>query len=361
MKWIKIVGVVVFMHLFALGALMVNPGCKVLPEKDPTLPTHQQTQEKPAAPHQSGSDTFELESGELLLRSEPTRPIKRFRIEEESEVQTIVQESAVPNEIAFEAETTSFNASFDNPNLGSLIYKVEPGDNLSSIAKAYGISLASLLAANNLSMDSILRIGQEVVVPNPQFASEPSIPEQPEQLELASSIDLSGPTISYVVRPGDTLSEIAQRYRTTVLAIKDTNGMTEDAIRIGQTLKIPQASEVNTLHSDQPELPPGAYHVVAARETLSGIAKKYEVSVAELMSLNNITDPRKLRAGKRLLITLENSLEAPSSASESSFSQPTETEPSLQLSSPNTKEEEDAFIPIDIIPIVPIESVEQEG
>lgn len=45
----------------------------------------------------------------------------------------------------------------------------------------------------------------------------------------------------YVVRRGDTLSEIAQRYRTSVHSLKKLNGMRSDTVRVGQKLRIPRS------------------------------------------------------------------------------------------------------------------------
>lgn len=47
------------------------------------------------------------------------------------------------------------------------------------------------------------------------------------------------PNTNYVVKSGDTLSAIASKYHTTVAAIKRANGLTSDAIRVGQRIKIP--------------------------------------------------------------------------------------------------------------------------
>jgi len=44
---------------------------------------------------------------------------------------------------------------------------------------------------------------------------------------------------SHVVRPGDTLSQVAQQYRTTVRALRESNGLDDDLLRVGQVLAIP--------------------------------------------------------------------------------------------------------------------------
>ena len=52
---------------------------------------------------------------------------------------------------------------------------------------------------------------------------------------------------SYIVRKGDTLSNIARRYQTTVTAIKRANNLTGDLIRIGQKITLPNTISSNTV------------------------------------------------------------------------------------------------------------------
>lgn len=100
-----------------------------------------------------------------------------------------------------------------------------------------------------------------------------------------------GGSPSYVVRPGDTLSEIAVRHGSTVAAIAAANGITDpDRIYAGQRLTIPRGTSAGS----------GRYHVVRSGETLSGIAARYGIGVGELAARNGITDPDRVLAGARL-------------------------------------------------------------
>lgn len=91
--------------------------------------------------------------------------------------------------------------------------------------------------------------------------------------------DINGGVTEYVVRPGDTLWLIAQRYHTTVEEIKRLNGLTDDALNIGQILKIPQASA-----------PGGSYfeYVVRPGDTLWLLAQRYGTTVDMIKSLNGL-------------------------------------------------------------------------
>ena len=74
-----------------------------------------------------------------------------------------------------------------------------------------------------------------------------------QALRQAVAAKESKATVVYIVQKGDTLSEIALRYKTTVKAIKDLNKLSSDLIRIGQKLVIPPTSSIND--SSAPALP----------------------------------------------------------------------------------------------------------
>lgn len=93
-------------------------------------------------------------------------------------------------------------------------YKVVAGDTLSEIAVKYHTTVANIKALNGLKSDTIY-VGQVLKV----SGTAPAY-------------------ISYTVKSGDTLSEIAVKYNTSVAQIKKDNGLSSDLIKIGQVLKI---------------------------------------------------------------------------------------------------------------------------
>ncbi len=101
------------------------------------------------------------------------------------------------------------------------------------------------------------------------------------------------------VRRGDTLSGLAAAYRTTVAAIRRANGIRGSLIREGQVLKIPLKS--TPVHKRRLRRG-GTYYTVKPGETPSHIARRFGVSVRRLLAANGIRDPRRLRAGSRILI-----------------------------------------------------------
>ncbi len=98
---------------------------------------------------------------------------------------------------------------------------------------------------------------------------------------IEQNIPSPGPetgTIEYVVKSGDSLWLIAQRYQTTVDAIKRLNGLTSDMLRIGQVLKIP-ASQAS----------PYIEYTVRAGDTLWLLSQRYGTTVDAIRRLNNLS------------------------------------------------------------------------
>lgn len=111
-------------------------------------------------------------------------------------------------------------------------YTVRTGDNLGKIAKKYGVTVDELKAANGISDNNIM-VGQTIVVP-----SQGNDAEAPTKQKKAKE-DKKARNTTHTVRSGETLGEIAEKYGTTVSAIKRASGMKSDRLSIGQKLTIP--------------------------------------------------------------------------------------------------------------------------
>ncbi len=104
-----------------------------------------------------------------------------------------------------------------SPDPGNVIdYTVRSGDTLWLLANRYGTTVDAIKRLNGLTSDN-LSIGQVLRIPVSQTQQY----------------------ITYTVRSGDTLWLLANRYGTTVDAIKRLNGLTSDNLSIGQVLRIP--------------------------------------------------------------------------------------------------------------------------
>lgn len=134
---------------------------------------------------------------------------------------------------------------------------VQPGENLSSIARRYGVSVSALQSYNGIANANLLRVGQRLRIPS--GSSAPVAPPSTPRVYTSSSTSVTPvtpippqitksepvPTATssalrvYIVRAGDTLSGIAVRYGVSISALKARNGLRSDLLYIGQRLIVP--------------------------------------------------------------------------------------------------------------------------
>lgn len=131
-----------------------------------------------------------------------------------------------------------------------------------------------------------------------------------EQIFLNSSENISTPENTsnqiqtYTVQPGDTLSQIASKYNTTVSEIAGLNGISNpNLIYVGQVLKIDTTNDISVVTSDKYETNHIIY-TIQPGDTLTSIAQKYDVTIASMVQLNHIQNPNLIYAGERLRINL---------------------------------------------------------
>ncbi len=171
------------------------------------------------------------------------------------------------------------------PAMAGPQHVVRPGETLSEIAERYGVSVQRLLQLNGIK--------------------DPNLVEAGTRLKLPEGSPAKG---SHIVSAGETLSEIAERYGLSVQKLMELNGLKDaDLVQVGQRLKVPAAkSAVGPAKPAKPAAPTaagaktGRVHVVKSGETLSEISERYDVPVARLVSLNKLESPDNLQAGTKL-------------------------------------------------------------
>lgn len=84
----------------------------------------------------------------------------------------------------------------------------------------------------------------------------------------------------YTVQKGDTLWNISKKYNVSVADIKTANGLSSSTLKIGQKLKIPVEEEIIKEN----------VYVVKKGDTLYKIAQNYDITVNEIIKLNNLTN-----------------------------------------------------------------------
>ncbi len=122
------------------------------------------------------------------------------------------------------------HAAATKPEQKTSKYTVRKGDNLGKIAAKHGITVDQLKELNNLTDNNIM-VGQSIVVPG----------DGEQAATKAAKAERGKPrTTTHTVRSGETLGAIAEKYGTTVSAIKRASGIKSDRISIGQKLTIPK-------------------------------------------------------------------------------------------------------------------------
>ena len=151
------------------------------------------------------------------------------------------------------------------------VYSVKNGDTLYSIARKFNLTVDELKKLNNLNTN-ILSIGQKLNVK--------------KQLPVTETL--------YTVVSGDTLYSIARKFNVSVDNLKVINKLNNNNLAIGQVLKIPEYTIIQT--------PSKITYTVKNGDTLYSIAKTYNTSVDVIKSLNNLTN-NNLAIGQVLILS----------------------------------------------------------
>lgn len=160
----------------------------------------------------------------------------------------------------------------EEPDTGDfIVYVVSNGDTLYKIANNYGTTVSALMSYNNLTSPN-LSVGQQILIPRSDINKEPSGTEN---------------DIIYTVQSGDSLWSIANMYNTTVSELKNYNNLTSDSLSIGQQLKIPHGSTVNP-PNDQVTGTNEITYMVKSGDSLWSIANRYNTTANDLMQYNNL-------------------------------------------------------------------------
>ncbi|WP_051258904.1 MULTISPECIES: lytic transglycosylase [Chitinibacter] len=181
-------------------------------------------------------------------------------------------------------------AQYEQPLLNWQPYVTKPGENLSQLASTFGIDVDELRDINDIGNRDTVARGQTILVPKvagldvserqtlaalhknrEADAIDTGEKDQPKPVLAAASKAEKGAR-EHKVAKGDTLFNIARRYNLSVAELKALNGLKSTQVALGDTLRVGIA-------------PPKAY-VVKRGDTLASIARKLNVDLAELKKQN---------------------------------------------------------------------------
>lgn len=201
---------------------------------------------------------------------------------------------------------------------------VQPGESLYSIATRYGITMAQIAEANELTNWTYLTVGQQLIIPGLESPGESEAEEVVENPLVAGAPEI------HVVQPGETLATIANRYGITVADLLKANNIANpDLIYRGQELSVWTTESVEIEEPVAETLPDlelarqinlgarpivsadfdlrtaaavQATHIVQPGETLYRIAQKYGLTWQQIAEVNNIPNVDRINSGTELII-----------------------------------------------------------
>lgn len=180
-----------------------------------------------------------------------------------------------------------------------IVYRVKNGDYLGRIASRHRCTVAQIKRWNNLSSNNI-RVGQRLVIYRGGTSSgSASASSAPAKTQSSSAAPASGGS-TYTVKSGDTLSGIANRNGVTVAQLKQWNGLSGNNIKVGQKLKVKAGSTSQPAASSAS----GDYitYTVKSGDSFYSIAKNYSgVSAQNIMDFNGMTSSN-LKPGMKIKI-----------------------------------------------------------
>lgn len=258
----------------------------------------------------------------------------------------------VPTDLAFATNQIATAES----NANQTQYTIKAKDNLNLLAQRFGTTIEEIKRVNNLTSIN-LQIGQVLIIPSAAQASaqpisqqtpvtaNPSLPKVAVNTPVAVANE-NAAIIEHSVKAKENLNLLAEKYGTTIDAIKMLNGLTNNSLRIGQVLKIANinqlvventavATPVTTVTkpivkpiTEQPVQPNtatvGYTHNVLAGETIYSIAKKYGLTTYQIKTANNLTKDEVV-VGQKLIIK-----DASRSATDLGNDEPTEDENTIK-------------------------------
>lgn len=166
------------------------------------------------------------------------------------------------------------------------IHNVRGGDTLWQISRAYGVSIEAIKKANGMRRSHLYR-GEKLQIPGYGKAAQET---------AKGEIKRASKSGYHVVRSGDTLWGISKKYGVNLKSLRRHNGLRSDSLALGQRIKIPARSGQGVSQAMK-----STFHVVKRGESLWSIAQRYGTSIREIKRVNDLRRNR-IYPGKRLAI-----------------------------------------------------------
>ena len=178
-----------------------------------------------------------------------------------------------------------------------IVYRVKSGDYLGRIASRHRCTVAQIKRWNNLKSNNI-RVGQRLIIYRGGVASSSSGSSSGKSSGNAYGSGSTSATGTYTVKSGDTLSGIATRHGVSVAQLKQWNNLSSNNIKAGQKLKVSAGGTAPAVQSN------GEYteYTVKSGDSFYSIAQNYPgISAQNIMDFNGLSSS-KLKPGMKIKI-----------------------------------------------------------
>lgn len=165
-------------------------------------------------------------------------------------------------------------------------HKVKSGENLSSIARKYNVSIAQIARANRIKSNKRIVAGQSIKIPSHAFTSN-----------AAKNPASRKHSLRHVVKRGDSLWNIANRYGTTTQKIQKSNKLSGTSLHVGQVLSIPTADDAGSTQNFASKT-----YKVKNGDTPFTIAQKNNMSLNRFLQINRLTPKSKIFPGQKFSV-----------------------------------------------------------
>ena len=174
-----------------------------------------------------------------------------------------------------------------------VFHRVRRGDTLSGLAKKYKTSVRAISNANHINRSHRIIAGKVLKIPSKAGRAKINA--------LASQRLSPGQSLTYTVRRGDNLWNIARKFGTTTKNIMASNRLSSTALSIGQTLHITSKKRLTREQLKIAKKGTSTYRVRSGDSPFT-IAKKYNMSLNRLLVLNRLTKRSKIFPGQKLIV-----------------------------------------------------------
>ncbi len=177
-------------------------------------------------------------------------------------------------------------------------YKVKAGDSLSVIAASHSTTTKVIQTANNME-DNSIRIGQYLMIPTSVKDEKAYVLSANNRLQKTQSTARGKYRLTHTVQSGESLWTIARKNNVSTASLARWNGMgPRDTLRIGQKLVIWKNNTDGAIIRT-------VFYKVRNGDTLSDIAARFKVKTADIVKWNDLSNSKYLKPGQNLKLYVD--------------------------------------------------------